>query len=154
MAEAKPDLVAYCGIYCGDCLGYTGVIAGGAEAFARVLDRYQFGRTAAGIFPEELADYDRFREILSFMTDLRCSGRCRKAEGEAVPTGCAVRVCCIERGFYACHECGEFESCDKLQKLHGQLHYDACLRNLRAMRQKGLETWLLEGPRHCYWQKG
>lgn len=153
MVKGEAALVAYCGIYCGDCLGYTGVIADGAEAFAQVLDRYQFQRTAEGIFPEELADYDRFREILTFMTDLRCSGRCRNAEGESVPAGCAVRDCCIEKGFYACYECDEFESCARLRSLHGKLHYDACLRNMRAMREKGLEAWLADGPRHCYWQE-
>ena len=153
MAKGEAELVAYCGIYCGDCLGYTGVIADGAEAFSQVLDRYQFQRTAAGIFPEELSDYERFREILSFMTDLRCPGRCRKPEGEAVPPGCVVRDCCIEKGLYACYECDEFESCDKLRDLHGNLHYDACLRNMRAMREKGLDAWLVEGPRHSYWME-
>jgi hypothetical protein len=48
--RGKAELVAYCGIYCGDCLGYTGVIADAAETFAAVLDRYQFERTAAWIF--------------------------------------------------------------------------------------------------------
>ena len=153
MAKGRSDLVAYCGIYCGDCLGYTGVIADGAEAFAQVLDRHQFERTAAGIFPEELADYDRFRQILSFMADLRCPGRCRTGEGEVVPAGCAVRDCCIEKGFYACYECVEFETCAKLRKLHGELHYDACLRNMRAVREVGLEAWLADGPRYCYWQE-
>ncbi len=148
----RAELVAYCGLYCGDCLGYTGVIADAAEAFAEVLERYQFERTATHIFPEELPDYGRFRENLAFMTGLCCSDRCRKAEGEAVPTGCAVRNCCIDRGLSACHECGEFERCAKLHELHGELHYEASLRNMRAMREKGLEAWLAEGSRCCYWQ--
>jgi hypothetical protein len=150
---AKKELVAYCGIYCGDCLGYTGVSADAAEAFAAVLDRYQFERTAAWIFPEELAEFDRFRKELAFMTGLRCPGRCRRAAGEAVPEGCAVRTCCIERGIYACSECAEFETCAKLRDLHRPLHLNACLRNLRAMRGKGLDAWLAEGPRHCYWME-
>jgi hypothetical protein len=153
VGKGQADLVAYCGIYCGDCLGYTGVIADGAEAFAQVLDRYQFERTAAHIFPEELVDYERFREKLAFMADLRCSGRCRKAKGQVVSTGCAVRNCCIDRGLYACYECDGFESCAKLLELHGELHYDACLRNMRAMREVGLDAWLAEGPRHCYWME-
>jgi hypothetical protein len=149
----KVELVAYCGIYCGDCLGYTGVIADAAEAFAAVLDRTQFERTAAWIFPEELADFHRFRENLALMTGLRCPGRCRKAEGEDVPAGCAVRSCCIDRGFHACHECDEFATCAKPRELHGPLHLNACLRNMRAIREKGLEAWLAEGPRHCYWME-
>lgn len=61
----KLELVAYCGLYCGDCLGYTGVIATAGEAFAVVLDRTQFESTAAWIFPEELAYCDRFRKDLA-----------------------------------------------------------------------------------------
>ena len=87
------------------------------------------------------------------MADLRCSGRCRKAEAEGGPTGCAVRDCCIDKGFYACHECDDFESCARLQALHGSLHYDACMRNMRTMREVGLEVWLAEGPRYCYWME-
>jgi hypothetical protein len=145
----KKELVAYCGIYCGDCLGYTAVTADAAEAFAAVLDRYQFERTAAWIFPEELAEFDRFRKDLAFMIGLRCPGRCRKAAGEAVPEGRVVRSCCVERGFYACFESDELETCAKLRDLHGSLHLDACLRNMRAMREKGMVLWLAEGPRHC-----
>jgi hypothetical protein len=153
VGKVQAELVAYCGIYCGDCLGYTGVIADGAEAFVQVLDKYQFERTATHIFSEELKEYGKFRENLAFMAGLRCSGRCRKAEDEVVPTGCAVRNCCIDRGFYACYECHDFESCVTLRDLHGSLHLNACLRNMRAMREKGLEVWLAEGPRHCYWME-
>ncbi len=149
----RAELVAYCGLYCGDCLVYTGVIADAAEAFAEVLERYQFERTAVHIFPEELPDYGRFRENLAFMSGLRCSGRCRLAEGQAVPTTCAVRNCCIDKGLFACYECAEFEICAKLRELHGDLHYDASLRNMRAMRELGPEAWLAEGSRYCYWME-
>jgi hypothetical protein len=153
VVKGMAELVAYCGIYCGDCLGYTGVIADAANAFAGVLDGYQFERTAAGIFPEELEDYGRFREILSFMGDLRCSGRCRKGEQDGGPASCAVKNCCIDKGFYACFECDAFESCTRLRDLHGKLHFDACMRNMRAMREVGLEAWLADGPRYCYWME-
>jgi hypothetical protein len=150
----KAELVAYCGIYCGDCLGYTGVIADAAEGFAEVLDRHQFERTAAGVFPEELEDYGRFREILAFVGDLRCSGICRQGEQDGGPAGCAVKNCCIDKGFYACYECDDFESCARLGTLHEGLHADACAKNMRAIRKKGLEVWLAEGPRTCYWMEG
>jgi hypothetical protein len=54
----------------------------------------------------------------------------------------------IDKGFFACYECHEFETCGKLRELHGELHYEASLRNMRAMREKGLEAWLAEVPRH------
>lgn len=38
MKERK-ELLAYCGVYCGDCLGYTGMIADAAKNFMMVLER-------------------------------------------------------------------------------------------------------------------
>jgi hypothetical protein len=148
----KKKLLAYCGFYCGDCLGYTGVIADAARNFREVLETYKFDRTAECVFPQQLGDYHRFREILEFMIGLRCPGRCRQEEAkDREPSGCEVRSCCIDNGFYACFECDDFESCEKLSSLHEGLHTDACAKNMRAIREMGLEAWLAEGERHCYW---
>jgi hypothetical protein len=63
-------------------------------------------------------------------------------------------IYCVDRGFCACYQCDEVEDCGGLRDLHGPLHPDACLRNMRAMREKGREARLAEGPRHYYWMKG
>jgi hypothetical protein len=152
--DEKDRLLAYCGFYCGGCLGYTGVIAGPAQALLEALESYQFDRTAQCVFPEQLGEYDRFFEMLRFMTTLRCPGICRTEEPEPEPSGCEVKVCCIEQGFFACYECDGFESCQTLGTLHVGLHADACLRNLREIREMGLDTWLAEGTRHYYWMEG
>ena len=148
---ARKDLLAYCGFYCGDCLGYTGVIADAAQNLVEVLKSYKFDRTAECVFPQQLADYDGLCEMLEFMAGLRCSGVCRKGEGGGGASGCEVRSCCEEKGLYACYECDVFETCDKLSALHQGLHTDACARNMRAIREMGLEAWLARGKRHCYW---
>jgi hypothetical protein len=147
--EEQTMLLAYCGFYCGDCLGYTGVIADAAQTFSEVLEQYGFDRTAECVFPEQLGDYGRLREILAFMADLRCPGVCRQGEGQ--PSSCEVKNCCRERGFFACYECDEFESCEKLASLHGGLHTESSVKNMRAIRELGLEKWLVAGQRHCYW---
>jgi hypothetical protein len=115
MKERK-DLLAYCGFYCGDCLGYTGVIADAAKNFMMVLEKYKFDQTAKSVFPENLKDYDRLCEMLGFMTGLKCPTICRERKDSG--TSCKVRKCCRERGFYACYECGDFEICEKLKSLH------------------------------------
>ena len=74
MTKERKDLLAYCGFYCGDCLGYTGVIADAARDFMKVLEKYEFDRTAKCVFPEELEDYDTFYEALGFMTGLYAPG--------------------------------------------------------------------------------
>lgn len=63
MKESK-DLLAYCGFYCGDCLGYTGVVANAAQGLMEVLETYKFDRTAECVFPEVLSEYDKFLEML------------------------------------------------------------------------------------------
>jgi len=147
----RTALLAYCGFYCGDCLGYTGVIADAAQNMMEALETYKFRRTAECVFPEQLGNYEQLCEMLRFMTELRCSGICREEAPCGGPSGCEVKNCCRERGYYACYECGEFEACDKLMSVHKGLHYDSCMKNMRAIREMGLEAWIDGGSRFCYW---
>jgi hypothetical protein len=149
--KARKEVLAYCGFYCGDCLGYTGVIADAAENLTEVLERYQFHRTAECVFPEQLRDYDKLREMLGFMTGLRCAGICREERQDGGASGCQVKNCCKERGYYACYECDDFETCDILDSLHKGLHTDSCVKNMKAIREMGLEAWLTGGRRYVYW---
>ena len=148
----KKELLTYCGFYCGDCLGYTGVIADAATDFKTMLDKYKFERTAKCVLPDQLKDYDRFYEIVSFMTGLKCPLICRARQDSSV--SCVVRKCCIDNGFYACYECDNFEACDKLKSLMEGLHYKSSLKNLRSIQQMGLEEWISRGKRHHYWDEG
>ena len=143
----EKDLLAYCGLFCGDCAGYTGDIASAAAELADSLDRYQFQRTATVMFPEQVGDYDALRGTLAFLTELKCPATCR--ERSADDTDCQILACCVERGFPACYQCDAFESCSKLASLEA-LHGDSCIRNLRSIREMGLETWLAEGQRFWF----
>jgi hypothetical protein len=145
------SLVTYCGIYCGDCLGYTGVIAKAADSFLDVLDKYKFYMTARNVFPENLSDYDKLIDMLLFMSELKCHKTCRERTNEEA--SCVVRDCCKKQGLYGCHECSGFEYCENLESVLGGLHLDACLQNLREMRKMGLEAWLRDGTRHHYWDE-
>lgn len=79
--------------------------------------------------------------------ELRCPRICReRSAGEA---DCRIRACCIEKGFYACYECDAFETCGEFEMLE-ELHGDACVRNLRAIREKGLDQWLVNGERFWF----
>jgi hypothetical protein len=147
------QLLAYCGIYCEDCLGYTGVIADAAESLMKILTQYKFERTAAAVFPEQLADFDRFQEMLGFMATLRCAGRCRKDESAAAALSCRVRTCCGERGLFACYECDGFEECETLLSIAEGLHAQSCVANLKEIKEMGLNTWLRSGKRHHYWDE-
>lgn len=38
----KENLVAYCGLYCGDCAGYTKDLAKAAKQLKTQIDKYKF----------------------------------------------------------------------------------------------------------------
>ena len=143
MRERK-DFLAHCGLYCGDCAGYSGAIADTARNLMNVLEKYQFERTAKSLFSEKLKEYDKFCEMLRFMTDLKCPKICREREDSSA--SCKIRRCCRDKGFYACYGCDDFEICEKLKTLE-ELHGDSCVENLKAIKEMGLEAWIRRGKR-------
>jgi hypothetical protein len=144
--KKQKEMLAYCGLYCGDCGGYSGEIAESAKNLDRVLKKYKFERTSQSLFSNELKEYDKFSTMLQFMTSMKCPTICRKRkDGE---TTCEIRKCCRKKGFYTCSECDSFESCEKLKTMEN-LHRDSCIKNLKNIREKGIETWLKTCKR--YW---
>lgn len=143
----EEKLLAFCGLYCGDCAGYSGEIANAAKALLCILKKYNFTRTARYLFSDELTDMDVFLKKLTFMTTLRCNTVCRlKTDNE---TKCRIRACCCKKGFYACYECDMFERCETLMHMQG-VHGDSCVKNLRAIKALGLEQWLRKGNRQWF----
>jgi hypothetical protein len=147
----KEDLIAYCGIYCGDCLGHTGVIADAAEDFKGVLEKYEFKKSAKAIFPDQLKDYDKIFDKIGFMASLRCPIVCRARTDDNVD--CEIRKCCKNNGFFACYECNNFEVCEKLKSGMEGLHYEAMIKNLKEIKAMGLKEWIRRGKVHHYWDK-
>jgi len=139
--NATTELLAYCGLYCGDCAGCSGEIAEAAATLLREIECHRFERTAKSLFAEELPDYDAFQRALEFVSGLKCSATCR-----ARKEPCGIARCCLDRGFRGCYECDGFEECDKLASLE-DLHGDACVLNLRAIRRMGPEAWLVGAHR-------
>jgi len=148
--KGRKGLLAYCGLYCGDCAGYIGKIADTAKNLIKVLEKFKFDRTAKCLFSEELKDYDQFCKMLGFMTGLKCPKICRERKDSG--TSCKIRKCCRDRGFYACYECDDFETCEKLKSLE-ELHGDSCVNNLKAIKEMGLEAWIISGKRLWFGSK-
>jgi len=142
--KGRKDSLAYCGLYCGDCAGHIGEIAETANNLIKVLQKFKFDRTAKCLFSEELKDYDQFYKMLEFMTGLKCPKICREREDSG--TSCKIRKCCRDKGFYACYECDDFEVCEKLKSLE-ELHGDSCVKNLKAIKEVGLDAWITSGKR-------
>ena len=148
--KMKKDLLAYCGLYCGNCLGYTGVIADAAEDFKAVLEKYEFEKSAKAILPDQLKDYDKIFDKIVFMTSLRCPIVCRVRTDDNVD--CEIRKCCKSKRFFACYECDDFVAYEKLKPMEG-LHYEAMIKNLKEIKEMGLEEWIKKGKAHHYWDK-
>lgn len=148
---SERHLLGYCGMYCGECLGYTGAIADAAKDFTVVLDKYQFEKTVESVFSKQLADYDKFIDMVDFMSGLKCRATCREVDGGE--SECAVRQCAVDSGYYACNDCDGFEECDKRNGLLGSLLIKACNDNLKAINKMGLVAWLEKGKKHHYWDE-
>ena len=140
MTEQGKNLVAYCGLYCGDCINHKGEIADLARDLRKKLREVKFDQFAEGIskYFKEFQNYSQCYEVLGAMVRLRCSRTCETNGG---PPGCAIRNCCRKKGLEGCWKCGEFEDCKKFAFLES-IHGEANLNNLRRLRNNGVEAFI------------
>jgi hypothetical protein len=141
--SADESLIAYCGLYCGDCPLSSGEIAEGSGALLAKLDRWSVDRSARGFAAQapEFAPLEQFpvcRSCLEALERLRCPGPCRAGGGTTV---CPIRACCKEKGLAGCWVCVDLETCrtlDFLRPVNGSAH----LKNLRILKSRGLPAFL------------
>jgi len=149
MGKADRELIAYCGLYCGDCHGYTGTIPDLARDLRKELRAARYDLFAEAIskmpFGKELAHYREAYEALGAMVKFRCKKGCKAGGG---PPFCKIRKCCQRKGIDGCWECGEFETCEKLDFLKA-VHGDAHIKNLRKLKRSGVEEFLA-GKKYWY----
>jgi hypothetical protein len=136
------NLVAFCGLYCGDCPAYTRAIADRARELRAVLRQTRFDTFARKIPTEQFQHYVECYECLVAMTKMRCRQICRDRSSR---TKCKIRKCCLKRGYEGCWECAEFEDCENLAWLT-TVHKDAHIKNMRIIAKEGIAA-LVEGRR-------
>lgn len=145
----QETLIGYCGIFCGECFSYTGKIADLARDLRKELRQERFDKTAESLsglsFFKIFNRYPDCYEVLGGMVKLRCRKGCRNGGGNPF---CAIRRCCISKGFEGCWQCGEFEDCSKMDFLKAN-HGDAHIKNLRKIKSKGKEEFL-KGKKYWY----
>ena len=146
--QGNENLIAYCGLYCGDCHGYQQKIPDLARDLRKELRQAKYGKFANLLsgqsFGRAFQNYDKCYEVLGAMVRFRCHKGCRSGGG---PPFCKIRRCCHNRGILGCWECREFETCTELDFLK-PVHDDGHVKNLRILKKKGTEKFL-EGKR--YW---
>jgi len=147
MPEGK-DLIAYCGLYCGDCYRYQGKIADLARDLRKELRQAKFDSTAEKMsktsFFAAFKNYPQCYETLGAMVKLRCKRSCRGGGG---PPVCRIRECCRKKAIDGCWLCDEFEACRKLDFLK-PYHRDAHIKNLKILKKAGVDSFII-GKR--YW---
>jgi hypothetical protein len=148
----KQDLIGYCGLYCGDCAGYTQSIADLARDLREELRLHRVAQIADALakipFFKEFKDYEKCYNLLGTMTKMRCKQTCR---GDSGPPNCKIRKCCRAKKIEGCWQCDEFPTCEKLKMLepgHGVAH----LKNLRKLKRQGPADFV-KGKRHWYADK-
>lgn len=136
------DLVAYCGLYCGDCVGYQGKVADLARDLRKELRQAKFDKTAGYLstisFFDVFKKYGDCYEVLGALVKFRCRKTCKGGGG---PPFCKMRKCCQKKGIDGCWQCDEFETCEKLDFLK-PVHGDAHIKNLRTLRKKGVDAFV------------
>lgn len=149
MSKEDKNLIAYCGLYCGDCPIHRGKIADLARDLRKELRQSRFDKTAEALsgisFFEVFNNYPQCYEVLGAMVKLRCRKICQDGGG---PPFCKIRKCCQKKGIEGCWECDEFKTCEKLDFLKPG-HGDAHLRNLRKINKQGIEEFL-KGRKYWY----
>jgi len=140
----ESELIARCGLYCGDCFNYKGEIADLARDLRKKLRESDFSVAAAGLsrYFKEFSNYEQCYQVLGAMVRLRCRRTCRSGGG---PPACKMRNCCLKKGLTGCWACADFETCTKLDFLK-PIHGEGVLKNLRRLRDKGVPAFLA-GPR-------
>jgi len=144
MIENK-ELIAFCGLYCGDCFNYKGEIADLARDLRKKLREARFDRASQGLskFFKEFENYEQCYEVLGSMIKLRCRRACRGGGGHP---SCRIRNCCQNKNLQGCWDCEEFGTCEKLGFLR-PIHRDANLKNLGRIKREGVDGFL-NGTRH------
>ncbi len=149
MDENYEHLIAYCGLYCGDCFGYKGKVADLARDLRKELKQSRFDKTAEFMstisFFKVLKNYPQCYEVLGALVKFRCKNTCKGGGG---PPFCKIRKCCQMKGIEGCWRCDEFETCEKLDFLKAN-HGDANIKNLRLIKKKGIDEFF-KGRKYWY----
>jgi len=141
--------VAYCGLFCGDCIIRREKIGQRSAALLDVIGAVEFQKLCAGlpiISPEPckaLSKIDECREVLDAMSQLDCNRPCKRGGGSAK---CKIKKCCKRRKFAGCWQCEAMEDCEKLDWLK-PVNGEAHRINLRIIRDKGIKAFLA-GEKH------
>jgi hypothetical protein len=145
----EEDLTGYCGLYCGDCIRYRCRASELADELLKEIDNVRFAeyanvkRTHTG----EFEDFHLLISSLRAISEINCKIPCRLG-GDGCGGSCEIIRCVGNRSLQGCWECDDFEGCNKFDFLR-PFHGDANLKNLRRIRELGINGWA-KAREKCY----
>ena len=140
LSKQNESMIAYCGLYCGDCFNFKGRIADLARDLRKELREAKFDRASKGLskYFKQFSNYPQCYEVLGAMVRLRCKRTCRGGGG---PPACKIRTCSSKKNLQGCWQCETFEKCEKLDFLK-PIHGDEHIKNLSSIKKHGVQGFL------------
>ena len=136
------NLIAFCGLYCGDCHGFLGKIPDLARDLRKELRRSRYDKFAEFIstysFGKDFKNYDECYKVLGAMVKFRCKRGCKNGGGSPF---CKIRKCAQKKDFDGCWECNDFKTCKELKFLE-PVHGDAHIKNLKNLKKIGKKEFV------------
>jgi hypothetical protein len=143
------DLTAYCGLYCGDCIRYKCKASDLADELLNEIDKHHF-MEYANVKRTHIKEFENFEPLIALLkaiSGINCEIPCRSG-GDGCGSECEIIKCVKANKFEGCWECNDFEKCDKFDLLK-PFHGDATLKNLRKIKELGIDKWA-KNREKCY----
>lgn len=134
----KTELIAYCGLYCGDCPSYTQEVADLAKDLRSKLRHQKFDKYAPVLAKmpafKAFKHYDKGCDLLNALMKIRCKNKTCRTGGWS--SSCKIKKCAQKKGLDGCWQCDDFPTCKTLKVLEEGGH-TTHLRNLRKLKRFG-----------------
>ena len=131
LTSEEKKLIGKCGIFCGACTVYWGLISKPGKEVRKALNDWNFSDVAHLLASGE--KYYYFKEMLNYFCDrLECKG----CGSENTLVDCPIHECCEEKGIFSCAECQEFK--DHIQK------GESCSNDFMKEVSKRYSHWNIE----------
>ena len=153
MSGQRLKMIAYCGLFCGDCLRYRSKITDTARVLLLELEKQEFYKYAQVKmkFDEEFKNYSLYVDMLKKIIGLECKRSCREGHGCAA-FECQILKCCVENQYEGCWECERLVGCDKfdfLKPFHGETPKNNCI----DLHNNGFENFVSRKQAFYVWDQ-
>jgi len=141
MNNQSNEMIAYCGLFCNDCVRYRSKLTESAGTLLIELEKRKFSDyvEVKREFDNAFKDYPVFLTVLKKIIELECKEPCRKGGGCSA-FDCRIVKCCVEKKQEGCWECGQLLSCDKFDFLK-PFHGDTPKNNCVDLRDNGFDDF-------------